>query len=106
MFGFFITVIVSIILFAIVYATLPDRSFEVNDRKGKLTPAQALFVSLNSQTLLGNSGVEPISDSARLLVVVQASITLVGFIFVTFQAAQMFSSNQRSPKGKKSLADV
>ena len=97
MIGFFITVVLSIIIFAVVYATLPEGSFESNDKKGQLSPAEALFMSVNCQTLLGVSGVEPINDTARLLTVTQAAITLVGFIFVTFQAASMIVARGKSP---------
>lgn len=71
-----IILVVSFVAFTIIYALLPDESFEVNNVGGKLTMTESAFMSINTQTLLGISGVTPISRASRAFVSIQSIITL------------------------------
>lgn len=69
-----------IMIFAIIYYQLPAGSFE---HDGELTFSKAAFTSVNTQTLLGSQGsVVPATDSARAVIGVQSTITLVTLFYL------------------------
>ena len=68
--------VLSIVIFALVYMN-GNGGFTVNgERRGSLSASEAFYMSANTQTLLGNSAIEPTTTQMRAAVAVQASITL------------------------------
>lgn len=86
-----------ILIFAAIYATLPEDSFvrpaDQAGNTGQLPFDEAMYLSITTQTLLGSGEVAPKSKSSRAAVAIQSFITLIG---LTLAAAYGI---QTSPNG-------
>ena len=78
----FLVVLALIFAFGLHYYSMEEKSFRVTDAEGPLTFNDAFFVSLNAQTLLGGSGADPRTESARSAVGFQSFTTLVILIWL------------------------
>lgn len=71
-----------------IYTLLPDESFILEHDPGKssLNFGEGMWVSVNSQSLLGMSGVSPKSTAARGLIATQCALTLLMLINLAYLA--------------------
>jgi flagellar basal body-associated protein FliL len=83
-----VIIIVSIFVFALIYYGAMSESFHVaqRDNAEKISFADALAVSTSAQTLLGSGDIVPTRDASRLVMMLQAFLTLTLLLTLTTSA--------------------
>ncbi len=82
---FFLAVLllVDLFLFAAIYQSLEDDWFVQNDPdRSHITFGEAIWASINFQSLLGSGSINPRSDSARAWASIQTLLTFLTIVVV------------------------